>query len=82
MNRNDMPTGAAAALATGELMVTARRLTALLPRLGESTPEQAAAAAAVVRAGIAEIWPKVPPEAARDVMVTSQYSPRMARNRS
>jgi hypothetical protein len=71
MNRDDVPTGAAVALATGELMVTARRLTARLPRLDESAPGQLAAAAAVVRAGVAEIWPKVPPEAARDVMVTS-----------
>ena len=76
MNRDDVQAGAVIALATGELMVTARRLTARrltarLPRLNESAPSQVAAAVAVVRAGVAGIWPKIPPEAARDVMVTA-----------
>ena len=71
MNRDDVPAGAVIALATGELMVTARRLTARLPRLNASAPSQVAAAVAVVRAGVAGIWPKIPPEAARDVIVTA-----------
>ena len=71
MNRDDMPTGAAVALAFGELMVTAKRLTAQLPRLNESTPDQLADAVTAVRASIAGIWPNVLPEAARDVMVTA-----------
>jgi hypothetical protein len=70
MNRDTMPTGAAIALATGELMVTARRLTARLPRLADQTPEGIVSAAVVVRAGILELWPKVPPEAVRDVMAS------------
>jgi hypothetical protein len=71
MKTDDVPAGAVIALATGELMVTARRLTARLPRLNASAPSQVAAAVAVVRAGVAGIWPKIPPEAARDVMVTA-----------
>lgn len=70
MNRDTLPGPGSVALATGELMVTARRLTARLPRLAESSPEQLAAAVAVVRAGVLELWPQVMPEAARDVMLT------------
>jgi hypothetical protein len=64
-----MPTGAAIALATAGMMVTARRLTARLPRLADQTPESLAAAVAVVRAGLLAIWPDMPPEAVRDVMM-------------
>ena len=39
MNRDDVPAGAVIALATGELMVTARRLTARLPRLQRVSTE-------------------------------------------
>jgi hypothetical protein len=72
MKRDPAPNPAEVAIATGELMVTARRLTARLPRLAESAPEQLASAVAVVRAGILDrLWAEVPPEAVRDVMVTA-----------
>jgi hypothetical protein len=72
MKRDPAPSPAAVALATGELMVTARRLTARLPRLAQSAPEQLTAAVTAVRAGILDgLWSKVPPEAVREVMVTT-----------
>jgi hypothetical protein len=66
MNRDDVPTGAAVALATGELMVTARRTVAMLaPGTGPAD------AVAAVRAAVGQLWPKVSPEAARDVMTAA-----------
>src|SRR5260221_6215101 len=52
-------------------MATARRLTARLPRLPDSTPQQVAAAVAVVRAGIGQLWPQVPPEAVCAVLLAA-----------
>jgi hypothetical protein len=66
MDRDNLPTGAAVALATGELMVIARHTVAGLP----PTTEPAAVVAAL-RAAVGQLWPKVMPEAARDVMVAA-----------
>jgi hypothetical protein len=66
VNRDQVPSATDVALAAAELMATARRLTARLPRLGVSTPAQLASAVAVVRTGVREIWPAVVPEAARE----------------
>jgi hypothetical protein len=66
MNRDDMPTGADVASATADLFAAARRTVAALP-LGA---DQAAAVAAV-RSALGQLWPKVMPEAVRDVMVSA-----------
>lgn len=72
MNRDDMPTGAAVALATGELMVTGRRaVAAYLAGLTADVLAEPAAAVAAVRADVEPLWPKVMPEAARDVMIAA-----------
>lgn len=63
MNRDDLPTAAAIAVATGELMVAARRTV----RPGMDL----AAAVTEVRAAVTALWPGVMPEAARDVMATA-----------
>jgi hypothetical protein len=65
VNRDDPPNGAVIALATGELMVTARRAVA------ERQAIDPADAVAAVRAAVGQLWPKVPPEAVRDVMVAA-----------
>jgi hypothetical protein len=63
VNRDNPPTAEGIALATGEMMVAARRAA---PRPGDP-----AAAVAAVRAALAPLWPKVPPEAVRDVLATA-----------
>lgn len=66
MNRDDLPSGLDVALAFGELMVLGRRTVAALPP--DTVP---AAAVAAVRDAVGQLWPKVTPEAARDVLVSA-----------
>jgi hypothetical protein len=71
VNRDHVPAGAGVALAPGELMAAPRRLTARLPRLPDPAPQQGGAAIAVVRAGIGQLWPQVPPEAVCSVLAAA-----------
>jgi hypothetical protein len=68
MDRDRPPTGADVALATGELMVRGRRAVAAWP---DVAPNTLPALVAEVRAAVSELWPRVPPEAARDVMLAA-----------
>lgn len=61
-----MPTGAAIALATGELMVAARRTVTALP--ADAAP---VAVVAEIRSALGQFWPRVPPEAVRDVLISA-----------
>jgi len=54
------------ALATGELMVAARRTVAALP--ADAAP---AAVVAEIRSALGQLWPGVPPEAVRDVLISA-----------
>jgi hypothetical protein len=65
MRRDRTPTGAEVALATGELMVRGRREVAAWPGVAAN---ELPALVALVRNAVSELWPRVPPEAARDVM--------------
>lgn len=56
-------------LVAARLMARARQATARLHRLAWQDPECLAAAVDAVRSAIAELWPQVSPEAARDVML-------------
>jgi hypothetical protein len=58
-------------LATARLMASSRQATARLARLAWQNPEGLAAAVAAVRSATAELWPQVPPEAARDAMLSA-----------
>jgi hypothetical protein len=71
MNRNDQPDLAAAAVAIGELLVTARRtVAAYLTAQAAGSVIGPAVAVEAVRAAVEPLWPRIPPEAARDVMVS------------
>lgn len=61
MNRDDPPSGPVIALAMAEMMTAARRAT--------SPGADPTAAVAAIRAELAPLWPRVPPESARDVLV-------------
>lgn len=65
MKRDPAPGPGVVALATGELMVAARRTVAALP---DTTP---AAVVAELRSALGQLWPRVPPEAVRDVLISA-----------
>lgn len=54
------------ALATGELMVAARRTVTALP--ADAAP---AAVVAEIRSALGQLWPRVPPEAVREVLISA-----------
>lgn len=64
MRREPIPTPGVVALATGELMVAARRTVATLPAGTEPR-----AAVAEMREALSQLWPTVPPESVRDVLI-------------
>jgi hypothetical protein len=64
VNRDAPVTTATVALATGKMMVAARRA-------APPGPSDPAAAVTAIRAALAPLWPKVPPEAVRDVLATA-----------
>jgi hypothetical protein len=68
MDRDHPPSGADVALATGELMARGRRAVAAWP---DVRPNELPALVNEVRITVSELWPRVPPEAARDVLVAA-----------
>jgi hypothetical protein len=71
MDRDNPPVGVTVALQTAELLTLARRATMGLPRLAEQTPEGLRSAVQVMEIRLAEVWPHVVPETARDVMLAA-----------
>ena len=63
MDRDTAPDGLVAALMFGELMAAGRRAAI-------AAPDDLAEAAAAVQAALTPLWPRVVPEAARDVLTT------------
>jgi hypothetical protein len=63
MDRDTPPDGLVAALMFGELMAAGRRAAI-------AAPGDLAEAAAAVQAALTPLWPRVVPEAARDVLIT------------
>jgi hypothetical protein len=71
MDRDNPPVGVTVALQTGELLALAKKATAGLPRLAEQTPAGLQSAVHVMATRVAEVWPNVVPETARDVMLAA-----------